>query len=82
MTEEKNISNKTLLRQYAGMATQFLVSIGIAVFIGYKADGWLKIGIPLLVWLLPLLTILGMIFRVAKDTRRRKNLGKDINIDK
>jgi hypothetical protein len=59
------------LWQYAGMASQFLVSIGLGVFIGYKADGWMNIRIPLLVWLLPLLIIIGTIYRMAKDTRNK-----------
>ena len=60
------------LLQYASMGTQFLVGIGIGVFIGLKADGWLKLKIPLLVWILPLLIIIGFTLKLIKDTSKRK----------
>lgn len=34
--------------QYAGLATQLLVALGLAVFLGLKADKWLNISFPLL----------------------------------
>ena len=67
----KNAGDKQLLR-YSGLAMQFLISIGIGVFIGLKADQWLNLSIPLLVWLLPLLFICGMIFKIIKDTSKKK----------
>jgi hypothetical protein len=66
-----NESNKQLLR-YAGLAMQFLVGIGLCVFIGLKADKWLHISIPLLVWLLPLLVITGIILKIVKETAKKK----------
>ena len=66
-----NENNKPLMR-YAGLATQFLVSIGLGVFLGLKADGWMKISFPLLVWLLPLLIIIGIIYNILKETSAKK----------
>lgn len=66
-----NESNKQLVR-YAGLAMQFLISIALGVFIGLKADAWLKISIPLLVWLLPLLIICAIIFKIIKETSAKK----------
>jgi len=66
-----NENNKQLLR-YSGLAMQFLVSIGLSVFIGLKADKWLNISIPLLVWLLPLMVITGIILKIIKDTAKKK----------
>jgi F0F1-type ATP synthase assembly protein I len=63
--------NKQLLR-YAGLAMQFLVSIGAGVFIGVKADKWLHFSFPLFVWLLPLLIIGGMFFSILKETSKKK----------
>ena len=60
------------LLQYASMGTQFLVGIGIGVFIGLKADGWLKLKIPLLVWILPLLIIIGVTLKLIKETSKKK----------
>ena len=64
--------NNVSLIQYASMGTQLLVGIGIAVFIGLKADQWIKLKIPLLVWILPLLIIIGFILKLIKATEKRK----------
>lgn len=66
----KKETNRELL-QYAGMGAQFLVSIGVGVFIGIKADAWMHISFPLMVWLLPLLIITGLIIKIIKDTSEK-----------
>jgi len=63
-------SNNELIR-YASLGTQFLVSLGLAVFLGLKADKWLKISAPLLVWLLPLIVLVGMLYKISRDTKPR-----------
>lgn len=50
-----------------------MVSLGIAVVAGYKMDKWLKIPLPLLVWLLPLAVLCGIIYKLIKETSRKKN---------
>ena len=63
----KKETNGELL-QYAGMGAQFLVSIGVGIFLGIKVDEWIHISFPLMVWLLPLLIITGLIIKIIKDT--------------
>jgi hypothetical protein len=58
--------------RYAGLGAQIFVSLGIAVFAGYKLDRWLKISLPLLVWLLPLLVLIAMIYSLIRETSKRK----------
>lgn len=58
--------------RYAGLGAQILVSIGLAVFIGLKADQWLNSSFPLLVWLLPLVVLSMMIYRLIKETSKKK----------
>lgn len=58
--------------RYAGLATQMLVSLGLAVFLGLKADKWLKLSFPILSWLLPLLVLAAIIFQVIKETGPKK----------
>ena len=70
MTEQDN--NRNPLWQYAGMGGQLLVSLGIGVFLGLKADEWMKFKIPLLIWILPLLILVGIILKLIKDTSRKK----------
>jgi len=62
----------TQLWQYAGIGGQLLVSLGIGVFLGLKADEWMKFKIPLLVWILPLLILIAMTARLIKATSRKK----------
>ena len=67
-----NKPGNNLLWKYAGLATQFLVGIGLALYAGLKLDQWLKIKMPLAVWVLPLLVILGVIIKVIIDTASKK----------
>ncbi len=64
--------NNSQLWQYAGIGGQLLVSLGIGVFLGLKADEWLNFTIPLFVWILPLLILIAMIARLIKATSKRK----------
>lgn len=68
MNQKQN--NRDLLK-YAGLTFQFLAAIGLGVFIGYKADGWLNLSFPLLIWLLPLLFIVSTIIKIIVDTGKK-----------
>jgi hypothetical protein len=57
--------------RYAGLGAQIFVSLGIAVYAGYKADRWLHISLPLFVWLLPFLVLCLMIYSLIKETSKR-----------
>jgi F0F1-type ATP synthase assembly protein I len=62
-----NNSKRDLLR-YAGLGTQMLVSIGIAVFIGLKTDKWLHT-LPLFSCVLPLLVLVGIFYQLMRQTK-------------
>ncbi|MGN6266270.1 MAG: hypothetical protein ACTHM5_11385 [Ginsengibacter sp.] len=64
-------TNSELIK-YAGMGMQFLAGIGLGVFFGFKADGWLHLSFPLLVWLLPLLIIISMTIKIIRDTSNKR----------
>jgi carbon starvation protein CstA len=72
MNETKKSDNNILWR-YAGMGAQILAALGLALFIGLKLDAWIRTPFPLLVWLLPLLVIIGMIIKTIKDTSKPKH---------
>jgi uncharacterized membrane protein len=61
------------LLRYASLGTQIFVALGVAVFAGFKADNWLNAPIPLLVWILPLVVLSMMIYKLIKDTSKSKN---------
>ncbi len=63
--------------KYAGLSAQLFVSLGLAVFAGYKADDWLGTSMPLLVWILPLVALSGMLYKIIKDTSKRKGTDAD-----
>lgn len=64
----KEKSSNRLLLRYAGLGMQLLIAIGIAVYGGLKLDQLFKFKTPLLVWILPLLVIAGIIYKIIKDT--------------
>lgn len=68
--KEKQSKNNDLLK-YAGLVTQFLVSIALGVYLGLKGDAYFKLTFPLLVWLLPLLIILAVIIKIMIDTGKK-----------
>ncbi len=73
LKQQRNTNNNNDLMRYASLGTQFLVSLGLAVFLGLKADKWLKISAPLLVWLLPLAVLVGMLYKIAVATSKPRN---------
>ena len=68
--QKQNNAGRDLMR-YAGLGAQILVSLGLAVFAGYHADRWLKVSFPLLVWVLPLLVVSAMIYKLIKETSNK-----------
>ena len=68
MNKEKDNS----LLRYAGLGFQFLAAIGLSVWGGLELDKWLKLKTPLAVWILPLLIIFVVIFKIIKDTSQKK----------
>jgi hypothetical protein len=50
-----------------------LVSIGIAVFTGLKADQWLNT-LPLFSCALPLLVLIGIFYKLMKQTGRKNKM--------
>jgi F0F1-type ATP synthase assembly protein I len=58
--------------RYAGLGTQLLVSIGLAVFAGIRADGWLHSS-PLFSCALPLLVLVLIFYKLMRETGNKKN---------
>ena len=71
---KRNRSNADLMK-YAGLGMQLLVSLGLAVLAGYKADQWLNVRFPILVWVLPLIVLFLLIYKLIKETSKQQ--GKD-----
>ena len=54
--------------KYAGLGMQIFVSLGLAVFAGYKVDQWINMRFPVFVWVLPLIVLFLMIYKLIKET--------------
>ena len=60
------------LLRYAGLSTQVVVSVGLSVYLGVKADKWLKVSFPILSWALPLLVIVVLLINLIKAGSGKK----------
>ena len=58
--------------RYAGLGMQLFVSLGLAVFAGYKADKWLAMRFPVFVWVLPLIVLFLLIYKLIRETSEKK----------
>ena len=54
-----------------GWGHRFFVALGISVFAGYKADRWLNSPFPVLVWVLPLLVLAMMLYKLIRETTKQ-----------
>lgn len=68
----KKKTDNSLLWKYAGFATQLIIALGLAVYGGLKLDALLNFKSPIIVWVLPLLIIVVLIYKVIKDTAPKK----------
>ena len=69
---DPNDRRRELLR-YAGLSSQVVASVGISVFLGMKADKWLKLSFPILSWALPLLVIVVLLINLIRSGSDKKN---------
>lgn len=67
-----NKPDNKIIWKYAGLATQLLVGIGLALFLGKKLDEALEFVTPVAVWVLPLILIVAVIIRIIIDTAPKK----------
>jgi chromate transport protein ChrA len=72
-SKQRSNNNYSDLLRYASMGTQIFVALGLAVFVGLKADRWLKISAPLLVLILPVILLVGIIYKIVKETSKQKD---------
>jgi hypothetical protein len=69
--QQKPNKSRSDLMKYAGLGMQIFVSLGLAVFAGYKIDNWLNIAFPVFVLILPLIVLFLIIYKLIKDTSKR-----------
>ncbi|HQU57399.1 MAG TPA: AtpZ/AtpI family protein [Chitinophagaceae bacterium] len=65
--------------KYAGLTTQLLVAIALAVFGGLRLDSWLHTS-PLFACLLPLLILIALFYKLFKETSANHKDEKKIDL--
>jgi hypothetical protein len=73
LPDKEKASGKSQLIQYAGMGAQFFAALLLGVFGGKWLDEKLAISFPVLIWLLPLILLVGMLVKIVRDTSKKKN---------
>jgi len=58
--------------RYAGLATQWMVMLLIAVWAGYKIDKWLNWKAPVFIVLFPLGSLIFSLWRIVKEFSKPK----------
>ena len=71
--QQKPNKSKSDLMRYAGLGMQLFVSLGLAVFAGYKVDKWIAMKFPVFVWVLPLIVLFLIIYKLIKETSKRND---------
>ena len=61
------------LMRYAGLSGQLAASVGVAVWLGIKADKWLKLSFPIFSWVVPLLVIVFFLVQIIKANSGKKD---------
>ena len=65
-----DVKGARLLLEYSGLAAKYLVVLGMSAWAGLKADQLISLNFPLLVWLLPLLCVVGLVVKAVLDTSK------------
>ena len=63
MDEQKGTNNAI---RYAGLASTWLVALLVAVWLGYKLDGWL-LHFPLFIIVLPVVMLIFLLWQIIKE---------------
>jgi hypothetical protein len=69
---ETEAKRRRELLRYAGLSSQVCASVGLALFLGIKADKWVHISFPIFSWALPLLVIVYLIIQLIKGASGKK----------
>lgn len=62
----------TSLMQYAGFAAQLAIGLLMAVYAGKWIDGKTGSSVPVFIWLLPLVLLIGILVKVVRDTSKKQ----------
>jgi hypothetical protein len=61
------------LMRYAGLSGQLAASLGVAVWLGVKADKWLKVSFPIFSLVVPSVVIVVVLVQIIKANSGKKD---------
>lgn len=64
--------NNNNMMRYAGLATQWMVMMGLGVWLGYKLDKYLGWSVPLFLILFPLISLTVSLWQLIKEFNKKK----------
>jgi membrane protein DedA with SNARE-associated domain len=67
-TPNTKYNNRFLLVKYTGLAMQWAIALFLAVWGGRKFDQWFRLKKPLFAWILPVVAIVALLYKIVKDT--------------
>ncbi len=65
-------NSKNIMAAYGSLAAQFLVGTAVTVYGGIWIDKKINAKTPVFTWVLPLLFIIGMLYKIIKDNTSTK----------
>ena len=71
MTDKKKDDGKRLLLQYAGIGAEIAVGLAAGILGGRWLDKKIQSSVAVFAWLLPLLILLVIFWKVIKDTSKK-----------
>ncbi len=60
------------MMRYAGLATQWMVMMGLGTWAGFKLDKYLNWGVPLFIILFPLVSLVVSLYQIIKEFSKKK----------
>ncbi|HSC52103.1 MAG TPA: AtpZ/AtpI family protein [Phnomibacter sp.] len=75
MPPDPGQSNASLLLRYAGLAFQFMVTIGLGIWLGTWLDRKFGFSFPWCAFSIPVILVIGMLVQIVRETGK-KNRGQ------
>lgn len=66
------MSSKFSGQQFIGMASQFFILIAFSLALGWKFDSRMHFKSPWLIWILPLVMIVGLLIKLIIETTKKR----------
>lgn len=70
--QQNNSNNKSNTMKYAGLATTWLITLLVAVWLGIKLDEWLNMSFPIFTIVLPTAAVISLLYQIIREFSKPK----------